>query len=86
MDEIIKGLVTALLDKLFQDNPYTLWAIKLKDGSTTQYEAAWHKIGTGSKGNLEEYARELFAEGWRTLIIATGITPIKPPDLGPKEG
>jgi len=74
IDKIIDGLIKILLGDLFKKKPWALWAIKPEMKN-------WQKIGTGSKRRLNMYAATLFGEGWRTLIVAVGITPVPPPEV-----
>jgi hypothetical protein len=69
---LIEKIITILLGELFKKKPWALWGIK-------QNEKKWTKIGTGSMRRLRLYEKTLFAEGWRTLICAIGITPFPPP-------
>jgi hypothetical protein len=74
MSKAIEAIIALLLGDLFKKKPWALWAIK-------QNDAKWTKIGEGSKRRLKLYEHTLFAEGWRTVIVAKGITPVPPPKI-----
>jgi hypothetical protein len=74
IDKLLTAIVNALLGDLFKKKPWALWGIK-RDMKN------WVKIGTGSKRRLRMYETTLFGEGWRTLIVAVGITPVPPPEV-----
>jgi hypothetical protein len=71
---MIDKIIAALLGEFFKKKPWALWAIKMND-------AKWTKIGEGSMRRLKLYEKTLFVEGWRTIIVAKGITPIPPPKI-----
>ena len=71
---VIEKIIALLLGELFKKKPWALWAIKREDKK-------WTKIGTGSMRRLRLYEKTLFAEGWRTLIVAVGVTPAPPPEV-----
>jgi hypothetical protein len=71
---MIEKIIAILLGELLKKKPWCLWGIKREDKN-------WKKIGTGSMRRLRLYEKTLFAEGWRTLICAVGITPTPPPTL-----
>ncbi len=69
---MIEKIIALLLGEFLKKKPWALWAIK-------QHDPKWTKIGEGSMRRLKMYEKTLFAEGWRTLICAKGITPKPPP-------
>lgn len=71
---MIEKIIALLLGELFKKKPWALWAIRRED-------KVWKKIGTGSMRRLRLYEKTLFAEGWRTLIVAVGVTPQPPPEV-----
>jgi hypothetical protein len=71
---MIEKIVALLLGEAFKKKPWALWAIKPD-------MKAWKKIGQGSMRRLRLYEKTMFVEGWRTLIVGTGITPEAPPKV-----
>lgn len=69
---MFEKIIALLLGELFKKKPWALWAIKMND-------VKWTKIGVGSLRRLKMYEKTLFVEGWRTKIVAIGITPPAPP-------
>lgn len=71
---MIEKIIALLLGELFKKKPWALWGVKYQGNR-------WIKIGEGSLRRLRMYEKTLFAEGWRTLICAIGITPQLPPSM-----
>jgi len=69
---MLEKVISLLLGEFFKKKPWALWAIK-------QNDKAWKLIGKGSMRRLRMYEKTLFVEGWRTIIIAVGLTPTPPP-------
>ena len=84
LEKILIGISSALLNGLFKKPRYALWVIKINPQTLT-YDKPWAKLGEGTARRLKMYEPTLFGEGWRTLIIPTGITPMIPPNP-PKVG
>jgi len=68
LDKITLAIVTALITALLKKKSYTLWGIRYG-------EKTWTKVWDAPKNLLITMQPALFAKGFRTLIMESGIQP-----------
>ena len=68
LDKLTLGIMTAIITAIFKKKTFTLWGIRYG-------EKTWTKIWDAPKNLLITMQPALFAKGFRTLVLESGIQP-----------